>query len=176
LPEAPKIIGAELKPLSLGHLVALDFFGNGFVSGEVPTYPDLISGVFICSNSWAENRRYLRQQWRAKAILWAWGKLARRFSIPQAVKEFASYIESGNAFPEIKPAKGAKRAHSPWTARVYHFLRSSGFSEAEAMNMPMVAVNVMYCAAAESEERMELLSGDFMEAIRRSQGGGSGGN
>ena len=59
-PETPRCLGIKLAPYSLGHRVTLHAYGNSFVTGGEWTFPDLILGVLICSQTfkeWTATRR-----------------------------------------------------------------------------------------------------------------------
>lgn len=170
-PATPTIIGVPMRPFSLGHRLMLEECDSSFVLGEFPTYADLVAGAFICAHTWRENQMLMRSSFRRWLRLRTWGLFAGRFDVPAALLAFHAYVRDGAEFPEVVEKPGEmKPLAMPHSARLYLFLRGHGFSEAEAMDMPLRAANVLYCAGAEQDGRLELVTDTFKEMVRRSQG------
>ena len=66
---------------------------------------------------------------------------------------------------------GMRELGAPESARLYLFLRSRGFVEQDALNLPLNAAQWLYAAEMEIEGKIDLVGPSLTEAIRRSQGG-----
>ena len=151
----------------------LEQIESGFVGAAFPSYADLISSAFICAHSWKENQSLMRSPVRRWLLLKTWGLLAGRFNVPSAMVSLHSYIRDGDVFPEVqqKASNEMRQLAAPRLARLYLFLRSKGFSEAEAMDLPLNVANMLYCTDAEQVGRLDLVTDTFKEMVRLSQGG-----
>jgi len=160
-----------MRPFALGHRLMLEQIENGFTSGIFPAFADLVSGAFICAHTWEENLKLNASTWRRWLRLKVWGVFAGKFDVPTAMLAFHGYVRDGDVFPETRDTPGEMRQLSaPRLARLYLFLRAHGFSESEAMNLPMNAANILYAAKAEQEGKIDLISDTFREMVRASQG------
>jgi hypothetical protein len=56
VPDSVRLLGLDLRPLSLGHLILLRRYGSAFLSetNEPPTFSDLAISVLVCSLSYVE--------------------------------------------------------------------------------------------------------------------------
>lgn len=151
----------------------LEEVGSSFASGTFPGYDDLVAGAFVCAHTWEENQMLLRSPFRRWLRLRTWGVFAGKFDVPAAVLAFHAYVRDGAEFPDVVSKPGEMKALAmPHLARLYLFLRGNGFSETEAMNMPLRVANLLYCAEAEQAGRLELVTDTFKEMVRRGQGQG----
>lgn len=172
-PSQPVIIGVRMKPYSLGHSVILSQIDSGFTAGRFPTFEDLIAAAFVCAHSWEENNRLLRSPFRRWLRLKLWGALAGRFDIVAATVSMLQYVTAGDVYPDTEPPKdpeAVRELAAPHSARIYLFLRSSGFSESAAWNMPCNVANWLHAARAEEDGKITLMSRQrraFLEIARR---------
>ena len=161
-----------MRPFSLGHRLMLEQIESSFVCGTFPGYGDLIATAFICAHSWEENQKLMRSPLRRWLTLRVWGALAGKFNIPAAILALHAYVRDGSEFPEVQEKPGEMRQLAmPHAARLYLFLRRSGFGDVEAMNVPLAVANMLYAADAEQAGRMDFVTDTFKEMIRASQGG-----
>jgi hypothetical protein len=157
-PPQVRCVGLPLQPYALGHRVLLHAIGSGFVVGDrVPTFDDLISSVWICAHTWEENISLLRSPIRNWLHIKTWGLFKRRFDIVAEMATFARYIRESDTFPEVDAPKDPVKLESAWTARLEVFLRSRGFTESEAMNMPIAKGGALYAADNEEQGRIKLM-------------------
>ncbi len=172
-PPQPVIIGVRMKPYALGHSALLTSINSAFVCGQFPSFEELIAAAFICSHSWEENQKLLRSRFRRWLILKTWGLFAGKFDIPSATVSMLQYIQTGDTYPETEPPERSetmRELSAPALARLYLFLRRSGFSESEAWNMPCNAVNWMHAACSEEDGKISLMSRkrrSFLEMARK---------
>lgn len=157
-PEPPRIIGLQLRPYSLGHHVALHAYDSSFVKGSPDLFSDMILGVFICSQSWADWEAW-RQSWKLPVFLKLWGKLAGKFDVKKEAERFTTYVHEGSFCPEaVTPTKG-RELGAPWEARIQLFLlRELRLKFAGAMDFPLALAWQLYCAHHEAEGGMRLLT------------------
>ena len=173
-PATPRIIGVPMRPFALGHRLLLEQIQSSFVCGTFPGYGDLISTAFICAHTWRENQKLMRSPLRRWFTLRIWGIFAGKFNIPVAILALHRYVKDGSDYPEVQEKPGdMKQLAMPHLARLYLFLRTHGFGEHEAMDMPLVAANILYCAEAEQAGRLDMVTDTFKDMVRASQGGGA---
>jgi hypothetical protein len=158
-PPRVRCIGVDLLPFSLGHLLMLHKLENRFVVGGFPHYEDLISAAFVCAHTWEENQR-LVNSWRARWILWAWGKMAGRFEIPSQIITLHQAIRSAVEMPrQRKTSRGGTRGIiSEWETRMFHQLRVLGYSDSEILNMPYARAQKLFIAHLEETDAMKFMS------------------
>lgn len=148
----------KLLPFSLGHSLVLTHLESGFITGEPPTYPDLIVTAFVCSSNWRQNQAMLRSPRRSWLTLKLWGWLARRMVIHSQVSALFQYINEARTMPEQKQAPQGTTMRwlaSEWDARLYKFLRQSGFGHVESLDMPLVQAHALFVAELEETEKAE---------------------
>ena len=112
LPDPWTICGLRLRPFSLGHVILLHRFENGFVIPDrEPTNLDLLIGLLICSRDYEQGitlmndpsllKATARWQFRLEWSHW-WKFLCRsisRFDWAQKSKDFAEYLRLGSTHP-----------------------------------------------------------------------------
>ncbi len=172
-PSQPVIIGVRMKPYALCHSLILAQIDSAFTSNRFPIFEDLIAAAFVCAHSWEENNRLLRSHFRRWIRLKLWGAMAGKFNIAAATVSMLQYVSTGDVYPDTEPPKDTesmRELSAPHSARLYLFLRASGFSESEAWNMPLNAANWLHAAKAEEEGKITLMSSKrrkFLEIARQ---------
>lgn len=159
-PPRVRCLGVGTKPFCIGHILLLRAMNNSFVTGNFPAFEDLISAAFVCVHSWEENQKLLRAPWRRWLFLKLWGKLAGRFDVTRQTLDLFAYIQSCVAIPETKKSSGSvvRYLFSDWETRVYSHLMSRGFTESEALNMPIGKANLLFISHLEETGSMEFQS------------------
>ena len=123
-PEPRRLLGVDLRPFALGHLLILRWLGNAFVTALVPRIDDLVTGVWACSLSYREAVQALRRgridlvvhgRWRSKRREVAledafriWRDELGQFDVAEKVDAFSEYIRSGCNVPMV----AARQTHS----------------------------------------------------------------
>lgn len=170
----PVVIGVRMRPYALGHHLLLTQIGSAFVTRDrIPLFDDLIASACICAHSWEENQKLLRSSWRRWLTLKVWGTLAGKFDIPAAVESLFDYVSKGEQYPaDIDAPKGDsfRELYAPPSARLYFFLRSNGFSESEAMNMPLPCAKWLDAARAEELGHVNFISDRVKSVIDLAKG------
>lgn len=165
-----------MRPFSIGHRLILTQIDSAFVAGRVPLYEDLIASVFVCAWSWEENQRLAASPRRRWLHFKLWGLLAGRFDIPGAMLAFLNYIRTGDVFPETNSPDSdstTRELGSDQLARLYLFLRSSGFDDSSTWNMPINAANAMHAAKLEEDGKLSLIGPSrraLLDLVRKQQG------
>ncbi len=59
IPRPPKVLGLQLKPFALGHVILLNFIESAFVTGGVPDYSDLAISTLLCASTYEEGCSHL---------------------------------------------------------------------------------------------------------------------
>lgn len=162
--EPPRVrcIGVELQPFSLGHYLILREMGNAFLVPKcVPPYEHFSAAAFVCAHTWEQyhrlNRWYL--QWWMLLQVRAWGRMAKKFNVLKEILSLKDYIQSQMDLPEKARSRGGTRyLFSDWETRLFCYLRSIGYTESQALNMPLSRANLMFCAHLEESGTMEFKS------------------
>lgn len=142
LPAPTVIQGIPLLPFSLGHELCLIRESNAFACGGTPLRQDLLKAIWVCSNTWDENKT-AANQWLGpiKTKL-----LCRRFkhcNLPLCIESFRNYREAGlQTFPLSKlprPSESgtARIAGAPFLLRLHAFVMAHlHLSESLAWDYP----------------------------------------
>jgi hypothetical protein len=154
-PPRVRVLGVDLLPLSLGHVLALRFLGSSFLWIE-PQQADLSPTAFVCINSWRENMKYLRSPRLSAAMMRLWGFKTRRHDKKAASAVLHAYIAAQMELPEVKRQRGGvvKYLLSEWETRVFAHLRLLGYSDEAALDMPLARAHVLFCAQLEKDDAM----------------------
>jgi len=151
IPTPVSVLGIRLRPYSLGHVLLLSRFDNAFVMGGRPALEDVIQGIVICSQTYAEALRDMDNpklpslvgKWqRSLQPRYWWGgrKPELGFSPAQAAKQFVEYLRAGSSFPIFSVPQDKKSndpLHVPLVQTVKVYLMSKlNFSEAELLDRP----------------------------------------
>ena len=164
-PNPPRCIGLQLRPYSLGHHVALRASDSSFLKGDGEVYRDLILGVFICSQTWAEWHAW-RRSWKLPVFLKIWGWCYRKFDIKSEYERFVEYLKEGEAVPELSVPMKGRTLVSSWENRIKLFLvREMGLKVDEAMDYPLALAWEEYCAFGEREGFLTLTSDSDIESL-----------
>lgn len=160
LPDRWIILGQQLEPFSLGHVMILARLGNSFVTGEPPQAADLIQAVFICCHRYEEALTEL-QRADLPELLRKWGEAIGDFDVPTKIEEFKGYIAAGSTWPELndppEDKKQGREPGSPFLQRVKLTLLSKlNHSLSEALNKPYGEAIHDYFAFAEMQGSAEI--------------------
>ncbi len=103
IPEPFTVLGMKLRPLSIGHILLMQWQGLSYVSErpEPPTMDDLISGCLICSMGFREYKEFLERQDLREELT----RLGRVFSfdeLPEKYALFRAYLDQGTESPEVE--------------------------------------------------------------------------
>lgn len=129
LPQPAVINGIPLRPYSLGHELCLIREASPFVSGEKPTSEHLFKAIWICCNSWVENKT-AAEQWLGPLKVRLLCRRFKRANIDQCIEQFTAYRKSGclqfrlSEIPRPVSREGGSRrmAGSPFLLMVQMFL------------------------------------------------------
>lgn len=166
LPDPWTVLGRRLRPFCLGHALALERLRNPlYVGGSTPTRGHLLSAILICSSpaGWQGLNRSLTwyERWwlfRAQLTL----RLAPRLVLLKAAL-LRGYMEAATeTIPERwEPAEeGAHPAPSavPPMVGLWLDLRAAGYSDTEALNLPLGLALWLTLASAAESGRVDLVT------------------
>jgi len=166
--QPPRVLGVQLRPFSLGHLLLLEGLGNPFVAWGTGSRAELFAAVLVCSHTMAENGRVLfggrLPLWRL--IWWALRWPERRIGPERDA--FVRYLADYTATPEHWESESdGKGFRAPWQ---YHFVlvlcREFGMGWAEAWNAPVALARCCYDTWAETQGDKSLISPEEQDGIR----------
>lgn len=162
LPAPTVIQRTPLRPYSLGHELCLTREVNAFVCGGTPTRKDLIQGVWICANTWEENRNAANE---FLSPLKAW-IIARRFKscdLAACLKAFNEYLEVGSLhfpiseIPRHDRKSGGRHPGAPFILRLHSFVMERlRKSEADAWDYPVGLAKMRWAAHWEQEGGLDI--------------------
>lgn len=151
-PQRVRCLGVQLRPLSLGHVLVLRVLGNSFVT-DAPTAMDLPVAAFVLAHGWRENLRKLRRPGRVGRLMRWWGFLTRRMNKGEEARALHAYIAEQMALPELKRERGVGVRYlvSEWETRVFMHLRTLGYSDEQALDMPLARAHLLMVAKLEQD-------------------------
>jgi len=103
IPTPYTILGRRLRPLSIGHILLMQFQELAYVSEEEikATMDDLIAGVLICSMRFREYQEFLQLEDLGHELKRA-GQALDLTELPEKFRLFAEYLDQGTESPEIE--------------------------------------------------------------------------
>lgn len=142
LPDKFRILGLELKPLSLGHVHLLEAIESPFLFGGQQDLEDLVAGVFICSRGWKSNLWHLKHRRLHALYEWVWQKAVGNFDVWDKKILFSEYLAEAYERPiyrinvgENDPQPADSGAPLSATIRVA-LMADLGFAESELWDRP----------------------------------------
>lgn len=137
VPQPFRILGKRLKPLSVGHLILLEYIESPFISGSPVSTGDLVNAIFICSRSFEETMEAWQDKGTSHKIT-EWGKRVGPFDLEEKCKLFQEYVGYYHRWPESDSKhEGNGKLGSPEYAVILDVLQSDlNYSESDAINMP----------------------------------------
>lgn len=165
--QPPRVLGVQLRPLSLGHILLLEGLGNAFILRRTGTRAELFAAVLVCSRTMAENGRVLfggrLPMWR---LVW-WAIRWPEHRIGPERDAFVRYLQDFTTVPEHwESDSDGKGFRAPWQ---YHFVmvlsQHFGMSWDEAWNAPVALARCCYDTWAESQGDKSLISPDEQRDI-----------
>lgn len=164
-PEETAILSLRLRPYSCGHEITLCQMQSPFVTGNrEPTLPDLMMAALVCSQSFADGQKLLRDPkgggWQV--TLWRWLALRHKNPFAEELK-FTEYLNRGAWSPATARSREKgwvyRELKAPRVWRLIPFLcRNLGLTESEALDFPLARANAYFAAEADREGTIELAS------------------
>ena len=147
-----------MRPLSLGHVLILRHLGNSFVT-ECPQVADLPVAAFVCAHGWRENVRKLRKPGTVAKLFRLWGFLTRRVDKAAEAKALHAHIAEAMELPEMKRERGGGVRYlvSEWETRLFMHLREMGYSDDEALDLPLARALTGVLEVVHIDRRARLL-------------------
>lgn len=132
--QPPVVLGKQLLPLSVLHVLMLDAIDSPFMRGGSFDAGDLIIAVHLCGLKWVDREQFFVDAKAARA----WGKSQRKNQMDDESAKFVDYISESWKIPETwKTGKGqSAKANGAYHLAVFG-MRQLGMSEAEAWDCPV---------------------------------------
>ena len=153
----PKVLGAQLLPLRIGHKLLLERIACPVLCGGTFTLQDLMAAVLICSRSFADANKLHRERLLPLKI-WLWSRRFAGFDIAKEILAFRNYIEAGCSCPELKvDASDGRNSGAPYTLRLVQFCREKlGMTDAQAWEFPLARANWEWATWWEGEGSLKI--------------------
>lgn len=130
VPEPHRLLGVDLLPFSLGHLILLRRLESAFVTGGTPQMDDLVSAVFICSQTYSEAAEVLNTgevdyleprlffgnrvvRLPLAEAMRRWQQIAGEFDFNDRMEAFRIYMKAGSKHPLVSSVHGFKEDTMP---------------------------------------------------------------
>lgn len=130
VPEPHRLLGIDLLPFSLGHLILLHRLESAFVRNGTPTLDDLISSIFICAQTYQEGaevlntgsvdyvrpRRFIgtkRERLPLAEAMRRWQQEAGDFDFLGKIEAFRDYMRAGCQHPLVASVNGWREDTMP---------------------------------------------------------------
>lgn len=135
IPEPFTILKLRLRPYSLGHIILLHRVESAFVLGGGVHAEDLITSVFICSQTYEEALRALDNP-KLPKFMRRWERRLGHFDFALKTKEFADYIQAHSQSPLFKYEVGKTKPNAcPLVQSVkIALLSETNLTETEILN------------------------------------------
>lgn len=171
IPEPYQILGLRLKPFCLGHFILMRRFQVAFASDDSTNaeLSDLIMACLICSRDYADFLTYIDTPQFAEDVK-SWGKqIGMGFELPERVQMFNSYMADAFAQPTVIYEGEPSESGAHWSHVLKCSLVSMGYSEREALNMPLPQAFSDFYRHAESNGTVTIVTPEIAELIRQSE-------
>jgi len=184
IPEPVRLLGLQLRPLSVGRYRLLKRFDVAFVAeGEAHAgVPDLLLGVLICSMrvdeflEFAADRHFARdiRRWSKRlfpqvwlcALPWfgKWWRRKRGFNVLEKLALFQTYIADAQRIPRYTMRENAPQSHSShWSHNLEICLRSElGWTLEEINESPLSKALTDYFRHAENSGTIVLVTDEHL--------------
>ena len=164
-PPRPVILGRQLHPLSLGHLVLLESGGCIFTD-PAPMRPanagDLAAAVWVCSQK-ATDLRMADNAPQDKEMI-RWGLQMRKRDLRVERCAFIDYLTTSLRFPKAWETDNNKKPVSAWQFAVASALIESGVAHGDVWDMPVSEALALY-AAVQERKGLELMTPEEQKAV-----------
>jgi hypothetical protein len=160
VPDPYRILGLRLKPFSLGHYLLLQRFGCAFIQQNqgMATREDLILGVLICSMSHQYFLRFIEQQ-NFEDQVKTWGMKIGIVDFKEKAELFQNYLRLGMIEPDYVALQPQNDSGGDWAQSLKITLVTRlGYTEREALDMPISKALADYYKLAEIEGMIRLLN------------------
>jgi hypothetical protein len=188
-PDPWQILGVQLRPFSLGHLLKLRKLGNAFAADDAAEahLGDLLLAILVCAmpshpdplkdEFWAWLNRPVAK-WRtwcpwlfhqftpAELFILKWGRRCRGVDLKERAELFQKYIQTHSEMPGYwNESKSTRTSGAHWSHSVLATLVSRcGYTQEEAYNVPIIKALNDYFKWAETEGHLTLMSAEELEA------------
>jgi hypothetical protein len=165
MPAPTRVLGIQLKTYSIGHELLIqseDLFPNKMAA--------LVGAVWICSNSWEENKRMPRD-WLMGLKVKLLKRKVRKYDYETELAKLAAYRSEGSvAFPLSEfDSRSGRTPGAPLILQLQQFLMLKfGLSESAAWDYPFGLATQRWCSYYEREGGLKIKEQseiDFMDFV-----------
>lgn len=178
LPEPSVVLGRTLHSFCLGHALILHHLQSPFVSDQPsttdhqPGLGDLLFAIEICRRPWQPALRAIGSRWfplrlRLTALRFTWMTQPR---LELELARFRLYVNRASRRPRVWHAQRSGRPPgAPWLQAVRMDLMQSGYTFAEAMNLPLGAAFWDFYAFWEAKGAVDILNETDLTLIQAAE-------
>jgi hypothetical protein len=166
LPAPRTIAGVRVRPHSLGAALLLHRVGSPFVDlqNKNPGAGDCLLALFILSRPFAEAAVALNST-GCKAWMDKQSKRLLKSPVDHIDLQIAGHIAQGGSAPRFWPGSGRQPGAPTIQVIKITLLAKLGFTETEALDMPLAQANWDYCAFWEMEGGLKLYNEEDLALI-----------
>jgi hypothetical protein len=175
VPDQFALAGVALRPLSLGHWVALARIGSPFVLGGDMAQAglgDLTAAVLVCSNPWDSAWRAFGGGAAARWRRW-WVSVRLSVDFEASLAGFVEWLRLQQAGPElwIDGATGGESRGAPHVlVLVTTLMKGLGLGYREALSLSMAEALWLHWAAQEDEGGIRIVSDADKQLLAEAEG------
>lgn len=157
VPTPFRVLGVQLRPLCLGHLLLLERIESPYVGSENVEAKDLMLAVLLCSKTFEAGCALVSSAYGLSEEMASWQRMLRggwfrrrKIDWVQANQLFGEYLEDGQRRADVwQRQHDGPSMTAPWQEIVSVTLTRTGWTESEIMNCYMPRLWVRYYTALE---------------------------
>jgi hypothetical protein len=144
-----RVLGRQLRPLTLAHYWILEAVDSPYVTGAVPAYADTVFAAFVLSHHPAFVRWLMVRPALMRFVFAAWGRRYKGMNIIGDMRAFSEYWKAYTAWPKQWDKGGpSKRSCLPTSIKLVWTIAGK-VGERRAWSMPMPLAVAYFTAEAE---------------------------
>lgn len=169
----PVVLGLQLKPLALGHVMVLYAIDSPFFAeGRLDVFA-LSAAVYVCSNqASAFFGKGLTPPDRKTIQKWARACGSAKMDYAAETKRFVKYIEAYLEHPENWTDDGGKKPRAPWPFTIaFALINQAHFTEPAALDEPVNRAMCWYACLGEVNGNEIVTDAENAELEKQTAGG-----
>ena len=188
VPEPLRVMGVDLRPLSLGHYILMLRFGCRYAGDEeidvgLEEMGDLLLGLMICKRTYEEFLEWIySEKWATDMAEYGksvdkWIKQnPDKFDLLSVISLFQGYLKNGSKTPLVEPIQTTRissgtKSGAHWSQVILTVLTGQlGYSKTEALNMPLSQAFYDYYKYCENNNMCKIIGDDELKEIEKATG------
>jgi len=170
----PKVLGKQLLPFSCGRAMNLEVLESPFMRGGLITPPDLIVGVWVCSQKYKDCKAKMQKSVLSEEAekeleqeAFEWGQAEKVWRFEETREIFETYISAFTKAPSRWKKQTHRKPKAPWPLVVATTLiRDLRIPIDEAWEMPLPEALWYFAAVAELDGDDSLVTPEERERLR----------